>query len=134
MLALAGCSNSVTGPEAALTAAKQRWAHHAPASYSMVIARSCECVPQASQAVVLTVRNGIVESRRYVATGASVDPQYAADFPTVPEMFALIQNAANNRIRPMNIQYAPLGYPTLISIGDPAVDAPVIFISDFHAL
>ena len=135
LLAVAACSGSAaTGPQAELHDARSRWVAQAPASYSMVVNRLCECLPEMADRALITVRNGVVESRRYVANGNDVPPEYASGYPTVPEMFAMIEEAMRNDVRPIEVQYAPAGYPTRISIGDPAVDAPVILVSEFHAL
>lgn len=134
-LAAAGCTTSTpTGPRAALAAARSQWAQHAPPSYSMVVSPSCECLPGTSAPALVTVRGGVVESRRYVATGADVSPQYAPLFPTVPEMFAMIDDAMQKGVQPISVQYAPLGYPSRFSLGDPAADAPMFTVSEFHAL
>jgi hypothetical protein len=133
LLFAAACSSKATGPEA-FESARTRWVEHGPASYSMVVARQCECLPGAAGPTTVTVRNGIVESRRYVASGADVPAEFATAYPTVPEMFAMIEDATRSGVRPIDVRYAPLGYPTRFVFGDPAVDAPVTFVSDFHSL
>jgi hypothetical protein len=135
LVAFAGCGGgAATGPQASLVAARNRWVQNAPTSYSMVISVSCECLPGTGDPARITVRNGVVESRRYVATGADVPPERASGYRTVPELFEMIDEAERQGVKPIDVQYAPLGYPTRIALGDPAVDAPVTFITDFHPL
>jgi hypothetical protein len=83
---------------------------------------------------LVTVRDGVVESRRYVADGTDVPEQFAAVFPTVPEMFEMIEEATRQGVQPIDVQYSPMGYPTRVALGDPAVDAPLLTITEFHPL
>ena len=134
LLNAVACGSTATGPGIGLITARARWAQQAPAAYSMTMSRSCECLPEMSGPVVVLVRNGVVESRRYVASGAEVSAAYAALFPTVDELFATIDAAVRSGVRPLAVQYdATLGYPTRVAIGDPAVDAPVTVISSLEA-
>lgn len=128
------CSSSSTGPADSLAAARARWARNAPTAYSYTIQRSCECVAETSGPVRVVVRNGIVESRQYVSSGASVAAQYAPIFPAVEGLFSIIDDAIKNGTKPLTTRYDPtLGYPTRIALGDPAVDAPLYLISDLTA-
>ena len=128
----AACSSG-TAPAGELAAARSRWARSAPASYTVTIARSCECLPEMSGPVVVTVRNGVVDSRQYVQSGAAVTTPYVSLFPGVDGLFAIIDDAVRSGTRPLVAQYHPaLGYPTRIELGDPAVDAPVYVVSDLQ--
>ena len=130
---LAGCSSS-TGPAESLATARARWARFAPASYSYTIQRSCECFAEAAGPVTVVVRNGAVESRQYVSSGATVTAKYAPIFPAVEGLFAIIDDAIRNGTTPLTAQYDPtLGFPTRIALGDPAVDSPMYLVSDLRA-
>jgi hypothetical protein len=84
--------------------------------------------------VTVVVRNGAVESRRYVSSGATVSAEYAQVFPAVEGLFTLIDDAIRNGTKPLTTQYHPtLGYPTRIALGDPAVDAPLYLVSNLTA-
>ena len=84
--------------------------------------------------VIVSVRNGVVESRQYTQTGASVTSEYANALPTVEGLFALVDEAIRNGTKPLTVQYDPtLGYPTRIALGDPAADAPLYLVSDLRA-
>ena len=130
----AGACSASTGPVAGHTAARARWERVAPASYTMIVFRSCECLPEMSGPVVVAVRDGAVESRHYARSGAAVTPEYAALFPTVEGLFALVDAAAREGITPLEVRYdVALGFPTYIALGDPATDAPAYSVSDFRA-
>ena len=129
----AGGCGSATGPQPDFGVARARWAQRAPASYTMVVVRSCECLPGAAGAVLVSVRNGVVESRAYQPSGTAVVPEYAALFPDVQGLFALIDAAIRNGTHPLEARYHPaLGFPTRVALGDPAVDAPLYVVSEFR--
>ena len=113
------CSSG-TAPADELADARSRWQRSAPASYRVTIARSCECLPEMSGPVVVTVRNGVLESQQYVRSGEAVTTSYASLFPGVDGLFAIIEDAVQNGTRPLVVQYHPtLGYPTR-PLSDPA--------------
>ena len=131
---LAGCSSGSTEPADSLAAARARWARNAPTAYAYTIRRSCECLAEAAGPVTVVVRNGAVESRQYVSSGASVTAEYAPIFPAVEGLFTLIDGAIKNGTKPLTTEYDPtLGYPTPIALGDPAVDAPLYLVSGLTA-
>ena len=133
VLGIADCGVSATAPESGLAAARFRWAQRAPAAYTITILRTCECLREMSGPVTVSVRNGVVESRQYVESGAAVPPQYVELFPTVEGLFALIEDGIRSDTRPLSAQYdATLGYPTRFSIGEPAADAPLYIVSEFQ--
>lgn len=131
----AGACRSATAPELDVVAARARWTSLAPAAYAITIVRDCECLPEMSGPVTIVVRNGIVESRYYVQSGATVANTYAALFPTVTGLFSLLEAAVRDGTLPLRAQFDPaLGYPVHFVIGDPATDAPVYTVSAFRAL
>jgi hypothetical protein len=83
--------------------------------------------------VRVSVRNGVVEARQYLESGAAVSPQYAELFPTVEGLFSLIESGIRDDARLLSAQYdVTLGYPTRFAIGDPAADAPLYIVSEFR--
>lgn len=83
--------------------------------------------------VIVSVRNGGVESRTYAQSGSAVT-QYADLFPTVDGLFAMIDTAVRSGSSRIEADYdATFGFPTFIAIGNPSVDAPVYTVTDFHA-
>src|SRR5689334_4889737 len=86
LLSLAACSGgeSPTAPvNLALVRAEMLWARTAPAAYQITVSVGCFCPQELSRPVVVSVRDGQVESRRYADTGLDVAPMFAKSFPTV---------------------------------------------------
>jgi hypothetical protein len=133
IVGISNCRSSATDPESTLAAARARWADRAPPAYSVTILRTCECLRDVSGPVRVVVRNGVVESRQYLESGAAVAPQYAELFPAVEGLFSLIDSGIRDDSRPLSAQYdATLGYPIRFAIGDPAADAPLYIVSEFR--
>jgi hypothetical protein len=133
-LAAAACGRGPTEPGAGLAVARARWARSGPANYSLTLYRSCECTEAMSGPVVVTVRGGQVTARVYQRTGAPVTAAYAAVFPAVDGLFALVESGVRAGTRPAEVRYHPvLGYPTRVVFGDPATDAPVTEVTTFRA-
>jgi len=131
---VAAACQSATKPETGLASARARWAARGPDSYAVTVTHLCECLPEVSGPVRVTVRNKTVESRVYTSSGTAVAAQYASAFPSVEELFALIDGALRRGDSNVEAQYHPtLGYPTRFADGDPAVDAPLWVLSDFEA-
>jgi hypothetical protein len=131
LLSAAACGFS-TGPSEELALARSRWQRLGPPSYTYTIGLSCECTSEMAGPATVLVRNGIVESRSYVRTGATVPSEYTGTFTSVEGLFAMIDKAVRDGREPLVVRYDPiLGYPTRIEFGDPAVDAPVFMISGF---
>lgn len=130
----AACTVYSTGPLAGLDSARARWVRHEPAAYSITMRRSCECLPEMSGPVVVTVRSGTVTSRQYTTSGAAVDARYAALFPAVEGLFAIIEAEIRAGTRPLDVQYdAARGYPIHIAAGNLSNDAGVIYtVTDLH--
>ncbi|HWE42650.1 MAG TPA: DUF6174 domain-containing protein [Gemmatimonadaceae bacterium] len=127
--ALIACKSTTT-PQGGLANARARWAARGPDSYAVTVTRSCECMPEASGSVRVTVRSKTVESRVYTSSGAAVAARYAPVFPSVEELFVMI-DAAIRRGASVQVQYDPTsGYPTRFAEGDPAVDAPLLVLTD----
>ena len=119
VFALASCSGNLsTRPERIdLAAAKRRWAQAGPASYQITVGRSCFCTPETTRPVIVTVRNGQVESRRYEDTGADVPTQLAAAYPAVDGLFDVIDEAIAEHDAMVDVLYdATRGFPVSIQI------------------
>jgi hypothetical protein len=120
MLAVTSCSGDVstTSPVPIdLAAARRRWVQFAPAAYQITVGRSCFCGPDVTRAVVVMVRNGQVESRRYEDTGADVPAQIAPAYPTVDGLFDVIAEAIGQHAATVDVLYdASRGFPVSIEI------------------
>lgn len=133
-LGVGACKSTVTGPKSELEEARARWSMVAPVAYTVVVSRSCECLPAAVGPVLVTVRNGVAQSRLYTQTGAPVVSTRDDQFPTVEGLFAIIDSAIRDGIQPMDVTYDPtFGYPTRMYIGDTSADGgAVYFARDLH--
>ncbi|HJU73950.1 MAG TPA: DUF6174 domain-containing protein [Gemmatimonadaceae bacterium] len=111
-----GCVDA-TSPDSELEAARRRWADSGPTSYAITISRSCECTPEMTGPVVVSVRNRVVESRTYTRTGTAVASGSIELFPSVEGLFRLIADAIAQRAASLVVRYDPtLGHPIVISI------------------
>ena len=130
----AACQSSTAGPGAGLATARARWAARGPDSDAVTVSRSCECLPEMAGPVRVVVSGKVVQSRTYLPSGTPVSAQYAPDFPSVDELFAMIDAAIKRGDAKVTAEYdRTLGYPKRFVAGDPAVDAPVYTMSDFEA-
>jgi uncharacterized protein DUF6174 len=112
-----GACGGPTAPERQLLAARVKWERARPAAYTITVARWCECTQEMSGPVVVSVRDGIVESRTYVASAAAVTPPYADLFPSIDGLFERIDDARRRRAASVDVTYDPVfGFPTVISI------------------
>jgi hypothetical protein len=100
-----------------LARAKLRWAQTAPSAYQLTIGLGCFCPVEMVRPVIVTVRNGQVESRRYAETGVDVDPRLAEAFPTVDGLFAVIEGAIARHAERVEVAYdLTRGFPISITI------------------
>jgi hypothetical protein len=112
-----GACGGPTAPERQLQAARFKWERTRPAAYTVTIARWCECTQEMSGPVVVSVRDGVVESRTYVASAAAVTPNYADLFPSIDGLFERIDDALRRRAASVDVTYDPaFGFPVTISI------------------
>lgn len=141
-LCLAGpvaCSDA-SGPAGAddlYVANLAKWNTTGPASYQMVLTRSCACaVPVETVRVV--VQNKVVASRTFVETGEAVPPARAGDFPDVPGLFALLKQAMDEEAFTYNAAYDPTwGYPATLYldfVGSTLTDNVSYAVTEFTTL
>ena len=88
---IAGCSDF--GPSDDLSSARRRWDAWGVANYELTMWRSCECLRESSQRAMVTVKDGVVQSRVYLPDGQPVEPTWAKFYPDVPGLFAAIDTA-----------------------------------------
>ena len=112
-----GACDGPTAPERKLQAARLKWEHTRPAAYTYTVALYCFCPQEGSGPVIVSVRDGVVESRTYVNSGAAVAPTYADYFPTIDGLFEMIEDARRQGAYAINVTYDPArGFPVFISI------------------
>ena len=122
LLVFAGC-NDLTGPES-LTSARRQWESHDLSSYHYVVTRDCFCEgPQG--AVEVAVLNGGVVRAFEQSSGTLLDPR---SWPTIEDLFAIVQNAdATDRL--IAVEYhQELGYPARIETCCQANDSGVTYV------
>lgn len=91
------------------------WVAKGPASYEYVQTQLCFCHPDYTKPYRIRVQAGKVVDARDAETGAPAPEQYVAR--TVPELFAVIQDALDRDADRLDVAYDPeLGYPTSIVI------------------
>jgi len=116
--------------------ARGRWEAHEPVAYRFRISRSCECT--GTEAVIVEVRNGVVQSRRYAANGALVPAEGPGLYPSIDGIFDLIEQFRREGVDQIAVRYDDeLGYPRSISVDRyrEAVDDEVYYsIRDFERL
>jgi hypothetical protein len=117
ILMLTGCQVPV-GPTGELREARDRWLRNGPASYTMTVRRGCgECIREANGPVTITVRDRLAISRTYVATGERVTQELAPLFPTVAELFSIVEILKSSKPFMLDVQYdKELGFPAVISV------------------
>ncbi len=113
-LALIGCKE-IAAPEESLTAARELWRETGPASYTMTMRISCECNADESGPIVAIVRNGALESRRYVSTGELVPEKYSSRFLTVEGLFDMVERQLQRDVPDVSVRYdRDIGYPAYV--------------------
>jgi hypothetical protein len=117
VVVLAACADPVSVRERDLRVAESWWKEHKPASYDITIQPRCFCGFETSGPVVVSVRNGVVASRRYVQTGANVSPAYTSAYPSVDELYVILEDAVARRADRLEVFYEPTyAYPASVAI------------------
>jgi hypothetical protein len=133
LIAASACQSG-TGPGLEASIARERWEERRPAAYQYTVRRSCECLPEMTGPVIVIVDGGTV-TRRYVANNAVVSSTFAALFPTIDELFDIIEDARRQDAASLVVDFDPTyGFPTRVSIDyhrEMADDEIVYRASDF---
>lgn len=113
---LAGCLPTGSDELRELERNRARWAASAPTTYEFVFQRSCECLPEYTAPMRVTVRAGIVQSVVDVQSGQEVSPSTHGPM-TIEEIFAEIESALDSRAHRVEVSYhRALGYPMAVFI------------------
>src|SRR5688572_29894540 len=118
-LLLAGCG--ILGSEDETRDMLERnervWAQNAPSRYRFVLQRLCFCGTEVVEPVLVTVENGAVVSRTYVASGRPVGAQWTSLFPAMEGVFDIVREALDRNADQLDVSYdGRLGYPLSASI------------------
>lgn len=115
----AGCHSPTASDSVAETewlANRDKWRAAGVTSYEMQMRSECFCGAP-TESVRLVVRNGAVQSRIVVETGAPVDAAFTRWFPDVLGLFGVVRNALDREATYVGTKYdATYGYPNFIQI------------------
>lgn len=119
--------------------ARTLWDRKDVASYSYILELECFCAPASElEPVLVTVRNGTVESLQYWDEDpADRTPASAATFgpyDTVEELFALVEDAIDRDADLLQVGYDPeYGFPEVINVDyqSGGSDQKLLFITEF---
>lgn len=117
VLALSGCDFLGSGlAQVELDTAVAKWEAQELDTYEYLFSNSCECLPETSGPIIVTVFNGDVAAVRRPA-GSNLPDRDGGPQPTVEDLFATVQEAIDEQAASITVEYdAELGYPTQITI------------------
>ncbi|MDZ8187985.1 MAG: DUF6174 domain-containing protein [Nostoc sp. ChiSLP02] len=109
----------------------QLWRQQRISNYRYEFTRSCNCLPKATEPVIIKVNNRMTTSITYKQTKQPADPELFRQYNTIPKLFDIIRDALIRRAANLTVQYDPvLGYPTQINIDyDSQIADDEIFLS-----
>lgn len=116
LAAVAGCDGNFAGVGEIgdLSRARARWQASGLTDYDFTFQRACFC--EFRGPVLVTVRQGVVQSATIIATGEALTATELERVPTVDGLFEIAAHAATAADR-VSVRYDPvLGYPTLIDV------------------
>lgn len=115
---LPACTTSPDDPGDDLFANRRQWQTQRIADYQIQFRMSCFCIVEATQPVVLQVRNNAIVSVTRVSDGGAVPAsQWEGRYYTVDQMFALIADAEAKGADEVRVEYhTELRYPTTVFI------------------
>jgi hypothetical protein len=128
LLACSSGSVPEAGPPAGVAVERQRWESAGVATYRFDFEQQCFCVREQVQPVTIEVRDGAVTRVVSRETGADITAVEGLRWPTIGDLFRVMEEAARDGITPLVVRYDPeLGYPTHIEAGSLAADAGIIY-------
>ena len=108
-LSLAACD--ATGPDvmgqlrSQLRTHEDVWADNGAASYSVRVELRCLCADPYE--VTLQIVDGEIESGTHVFSGDALTPQELSEQLTLPDLFAIVEDALDRRVPGVSISYDP---------------------------
>ena len=97
---------------------RELWEAQRITGYQMEFRWNCFCAPDYVAPVIISVApGGTVDSVVFVENKLPVDPKFSADYPSIDELFDLIQGAIDRPAFHISVKYHPgLGYPLSAAI------------------
>lgn len=118
-LLLWGCSLVDPGNEDrdALDRARQRWAAVGPSTYTYLVRRACECLPETTGPFEVRVVDGQRQAVIRPETGEALEMPLADAFPAVEGLFDIIDDALREGAYRVDVDYdRGTGTPLRMSI------------------
>ncbi|HEX8359719.1 MAG TPA: DUF6174 domain-containing protein [Longimicrobium sp.] len=130
LLVLAGCTRTpiADAPDAGESPQAQQWESRRMDDYRFDFEQQCFCLREQTLPVTIEVRDGRVARVVVRTTGQDLTGRENLRWPTVPELFRLVDQARQSGTEPLVVRYdEQLRYPTYIEAGSLAADAGVIY-------
>jgi hypothetical protein len=103
--------------QAELDAAKANWESQGIETYEYRFSNACECLPETSGPIIITVFDGEVTGVRRPDDAAGFPPRNGGPTPTIPELFETVQSAIDEGADSITVEYdAETGLPKAIVI------------------
>lgn len=100
-----------------LTANRAIWIAVGLDSYEYRYRRLCFCPVDAVREVTLRVQDNVVTAGTYIDDGTPVPSSDLSDYPTVDELFDIVQSAIDSGADTVTVEYdSNLGFPTRIAL------------------
>lgn len=121
-VAFAACTGGTAIPEQTpeeieLEGARTMFHQNMSNNYSFHWRQSCECSPDATAEMLITVTNGAISDAIYVQTEQPVPANIRATLLTIDGVFDKIQDAIDEDAHMITVQYdTELGFPSSVAV------------------
>ncbi len=96
---------------------RDTWNAHNINAYSYTYRRSCECLPDSTRKVVITVSGNEISGITYADSGETVPESPQGFYQTVDDLFGMVEDAFYEKAHQISVTYdETYGYPTDIYI------------------
>lgn len=103
--------------QAELDAALAKWESQGIDTYEYRFSNACECLPETSGPIIITVFNDEVTAVRRPDDAAGLPPRDGGPAPTIPELFETVQSAIVEGADSITVEYdEEFGFPTQLTI------------------
>jgi hypothetical protein len=96
---------------------RELWDSSGLSDYQVQYRRVCFCPTDITSPVIVSVKDGAIDSLTYAETGEPVGEAFHDLFPDVSGMFDIIQDAIDQEAESIRVSYDPnLGHPVSVGI------------------
>ena len=100
-----------------LDLARAKWESQGIDTYEYRFSNACECLPETSGPIIITVVNDEVTATRRPEDAAGLPPRDGGPAPTIPELFETVQSAIHEGADSITVEYdEEFGFPTQLYI------------------